>query len=302
MNILELSKNSTSGIKHFEEKPLSEWAVEFISEQKLSCENYGSAETFRSLSRRQKDAIRYQLRKGSVIPKTLRASAPIRPRLAQGSSDPFKGFNFLTAGKIALGIWISIFLLFDIVKIYLSKGASPLMAWQAAILVEICIVSASLSLRSQLRNIAYALFAYNVLLFAFMEIDQVFVNASVARANHVLLEEKRGLIKNMKAQLVEQMAESSKNLKRLDAAHARGFITSGSLAFERVSSTLKVSNSALSAEINTLESEVQGKETSQHSSSWMYITSILYFLLRCLLQFFSIHLLDQRKKAKVSIS
>ena len=294
MSIVEMNKHFTSGINKIEDnKPLSEWAVEFIHEQNLSRESYSSHVGFRSLLRRQKDAIRYQLQK------ELRAKATRSPKLAPARQSITQKktrnltLNWITTGKLSLGIWISVFLLFDVAKIYIAKGASPFMAWQAALLVEVCIILASLSRRKQLRRIAYALFVYNVLLFAFMEIDQVISKSAYAEEARTISEDKRILLRKMKDKLTEQLDESTRNLKRLDSDHKRGYITSGSLAYEKISKSIATSSEKISSQISTLETELYSSEATEHSTVWIYVTSVLYFLLRSLLQLFSIILLKK---------
>lgn len=276
--------NFASGINKIEEHlPLSEWAVKYISSNKLTRGNHSSLDVFRKLNRNQKDAIRYQLRKLS------HSSKPAEVTHQQKN----KSINYLLAAKIALGIWISAFLLFDIPKIYMTKGASPFVAWQAAVLVELCTLISSLSTKAHLRRIAFALFAYNASLFAVMELDQVFTRIAAEQRKKSEFEDNQAVLKLLKVQLKEQLSESSKNISRLNSDHARGYVTQGSVAFERVSKSINSTSTILSQKIEKLESEIQKNETAQRGSLWIGITSFLYFLLRCLLQGFSILLLKR---------
>ncbi len=284
----------TSGINQIEqERPLSEWAIEFIREHNLSRENFTHKEVFRSLPRRQKDAVRYQLRKCKEAQSSY-ANSPIpRPKIKVDQKNPPKQESFRIA-KISLSIWISIFLLIDIVEVYVSKGTSSFMAWQAALLVEICIVSAAMSTRRELRRVAYALFVYNVFIFACMEVDQILAKATSLQANSMLLADKKDRLRSLKAQFVEHSQENSNNLRRLDAAYSRGFITSGTLAFERTSRAIQVNTNELSSKITDTEKEITNLTEARHSFFWIYGSSLLYFILRCLLQLFSIKLLGRR--------
>ncbi len=298
MNILELSTDSTSGINKIEEgTPLSEWAVEFIRDKSLNRETYASTNSFRNLTRRQKDAIRYQLRKRSRVTKGTENEKPPRARKLPQDAVTTKtsDIDLLAIAKIVLGFWISGFLLFDIANIYITKGATPFMAWQAAILVELCILVSSLSVKTHLRRIAFALFAYNILLFGFMELDQVTAKLSLAEKTKAKSSENEKILRTLKDQLKVQLTESTRNLARLDSDHARGFVTSGSNAFEKVSKSINSTSTLLAEQIETLDAKVQSAEAFRHGSLWIWITSLLYFLLRCLLQGFSIMLLKRER-------
>ncbi len=135
--------NISSGINKIEgARSLSEWAVEFISQEKITRENHSDSESFRKLLRRQKDAVRYQLRKNRSSTYPVAKTKQIAPH----SKKPTKVIPGLKSKfKIALSIWISCFLLVEIVEIYAAKGLSLGFSWQAAILVELCIVASSLS-------------------------------------------------------------------------------------------------------------------------------------------------------------
>lgn len=98
--------NFTSGINNIEQqKPLSEWAAEFIYLNTLSRENFAATDVFRNLSRRQKDAIRYQLRKGQSVPKQTKVASSIRPRDRIETPEPQK-INLLKVAKFILSTWI----------------------------------------------------------------------------------------------------------------------------------------------------------------------------------------------------
>jgi hypothetical protein len=287
--------NFTSGINKIEgSKSLSEWAVEYISVHNLTRENFNSHESFRMLPRREKDAIRYQIRKGTPTGASKPVSKkPEMPRITR-QPRPKNTINYLKVAKIGLGVWISCFLLIDIAKIYLTKGASPVMAWQTAILVELCIVCASMSPRLELRRVAYAFFAYNVLIFGFMEVDIALNNSQMLQSNLAQIYAKEAQIRTLNNQINEQDIASKDNLKRLGISHKLGYITSGTLSFERVSHSLKESSERAKGEVLRLEKEVANIQNQSHTPFWIWISAALYFLLRCLLQLYSIRLLEKK--------
>ena len=291
MNLLNLP----SGINNIEQgKSLSEWAVEYISLHNFTRENFNSHENFRGLSRREKDAIRYQIRKGATYTLTNNTSPKKTtiPRSARKPQIQTKSHR-LKLAKIGLGVWISAFLLIDIAQVYLTKGASPLMAWQSAILVELCIVCASMSTRIDLRRVAYALFTYNVLIFGFMEVDLALNKSRILAASLSKLASNEEKISTLNQQLNEQAIAAKDNLKRLGSSHNKGYITSGTYSFERVSRTLMESSEKIKSEILSLDDEVKNLQNQNHSPFWIWISAMLYFLLRCILQYFSIRLLEQ---------
>ncbi len=303
MRTSEAELDFTSGITNIERKTsLSEWAIEFIKAKDLIRETYTIDEAFRNLPRQQKDAVRYQLRKlgaqdSPVSHSVPRSGPPSRTTVKRGT----KTFRSLLIGKLVLGAWISGFLLIDIVKIYEAKGATSIVAWQAAILVELCLVLASLSHKSRMRKIDYALYCYNSILFAVMEIDQISIRNSQLSAVRRLADEKAGFLIVMKDQLKEQLSEHSKTLKRLELDHSRGFVSSGALAFESTSKAISANKLQLEAKISSTETEIESLTQSSHSKFWIFATALLYFSLRCLLQFFSIGLLDPDPNGRLRI-
>lgn len=285
---------STSGINSLERnKPLSEWAVEFIQRHSLSQNSFGEAEVFRSLARREKDAVRYQMKKRKATRGVGSKDRSIKNTAKKSSNVP-SSFDWLKFVKIALSVWISTFLLFDIVGIYLDKGASLPMAWQAAILVEICIIGASMSQRDELRRVAYALFFYNVLLFGFMEFNSVSQQLSVLSLNRAKIIEKESQKAVLQKQLIEQQNASSHSIRQLQLDHRRGYVTSGTNAFESVSSTLNANIAKLRDNLESIEKEMITLSSSTDKKCTVWLVSILYFLMRCLLQLFSIQLLRKR--------
>lgn len=285
---------STSGINNLERsRPLSEWAVEFIQQHSLSQNSFGEAEVFRSLARREKDAVRYQMKKRKATWGVGTKDRSIH-NIAKKSSNMPSSFDWLRITKIALSVWISIFLLFDIVAIYLDKGVSLSMAWQAAILVEICIIGASMSQRAELRRVAYALFLYNVLLFGFMEFNSVSQRLAVLSLNKAMIIEKESQKAVLQKHLVEQQNASSHSLRQLQLDHRRGYVTSGTNAFESVSSTLSANIAKLRDNLESVEREMNVLSSSTDKQCTVWLVSILYFLMRCLLQLFSIQLLRKR--------
>ncbi len=288
--------NFTSGINKIEQqRPLSEWAAEYIHSYSLSRENFSGKEAIRNLSRREKDAIRYQLRKSTAPIKRTRKDAQNSHAKSKTECQKLRKLELHKVARVILSVWISAFLLFDIVAIYVTKGATPIMAWQAALLVEICIIVAAMTTRHSIRRIAYALFSYNVLIFALMEVDQAITKTIAVRSDKTQVAQKQERIALLKKQLKAQLNASSDSMRQLSSAHARGFVTSGSIAFERVSRTLEGSTLKVSNEISRLEKDIEIYDSNSHTTVWIWSTSLLYFLLRCVLQFFSIRLLENQK-------
>lgn len=288
--------NFTSGINNIEQqKPLSEWAAEFIHSNSLSREDFARTDIFRQLSRREKDAIRYQLRKGKGLPKEKKISeyTPTRSRITFRKSPKL---NLLKMAKIGLSTWISVFLLFDVVTVYVNKGISLSLAWQAAILVELCFLIASLSRKKSLRVVAGLLLAYNSLIFAFMEANRVSTELRSSNEKAVIIRTKKKEIASAKEKLSEQDEELSRNLKRLSVDHLRGYVTSGATSFEKVSDAISSSRLHLLNEVRELESEIQDAESKLRGSFFVISTSVMYFLLRTLLQLFSLYLLKPENR------
>lgn len=291
--------NFTSGINKIEEtRSLSEWAVEYISSYKLTRENYGKSEGFRVLSRQQKDAIRYQLRKATpVMPRSaIRTDRVVVTPNAAGSRNRKR-----VAGlRIGLSVWISCFLLMDIIKIYSDKGLSPSFAWQVAILVEVCILVASLCHEERLRKIAYAFFIYNAALFAFSEVTKIIRIHDQNNYNSKKLSENYRKKDDLSAALKSMNKFRDKSFSEMSKLVGKGYVSSVSNAVTRINSGLNISEQNTQSELRTLEKEISEYESEMENLFAKGLISFLYFVLRCALQLFAIWLLKTPKQIVVS--
>jgi len=286
--------NSTSGINNIEQtKPLSEWAAEFIRSENISRENFAEQDSYCSLRRSEKDAVRYQLRKSlrnksSMPAKSSKATSSSKKQL--GSSENHRNIT-KRFWKIALGVWISAFHLHDIVGIYVAKGLSPLTSWQAAILVELCVLVASSSAPGKFRRIAYGLFVYNALVFALAEVGHIVDVLNKDRINNVSVIENEIRLSELKKRFTANAMESVKNAQRLEVFLSKGYLSSGSAAFEKINRSVGATESALSSEIARIELELKASSKDQKNIYLIAAIAFLYFFLRCILQIFAIWLL-----------
>lgn len=285
--------NFTSGINMIEEtRALSEWAVEYISSNKLTRENHKNAESFRVLPRRQKDAIRYQLRKAELFITRSTVSTkkgPLIPRANRMNSKLVIGL------RIALSVWISCFLLVDIVQIYTDKGLSLSFAWQAAILVEICILVSSLCHEEKLRKIAYAFFLYNAALFAFSEVTQLITINDQNSYSSKKLSESYQKKDDLAAALKNMSKFRDKSLSEMSKLVGKGYVSSVSNAVTKINSGLHISEQNTQLELQKLEENISAYESQITNLYAKGLISFLYFFLRCALQLFSIWLLKTPK-------
>jgi hypothetical protein len=283
--------NFISGINNIEQQmPLSEWAVEFIRIHSLLRENFTAKEAFRKLPRREKDAIRYQLRKGSPSSKRHKISSRRIQFTSKSLTSPKRIIPNL---RLVLSLWISCFLLYDLVQIYLGKGLSVSFAWQAAILVEVCVLVASLSHEVKVRRIAYAFFAYNAALFGFSEINYLSKLSSQNSLNsHKLSEayEKKAEFTNS---LKNLNTFRNKSLSEMSKLVGKGYVSSVSNAVSKINAGLRISEQITISELKTLENVIIEYESKQPNLYVSGLISFLYFFLRCALQLFSIWLLKK---------
>lgn len=281
--------NITSGINKIEEtKSLSEWAVEFISQEKLTRENHGNYESFRNLPRRQKDAVRYQLKKYRTSTNQVAKITPKTPTSPKASRVNPRSKSKL---KIALSIWISCFLLIDIVQIYTSKGLSPFLAWQTAILVELCILAGSVCKEKRIQKTVYAFLLYNIAVFAFFEVNEIYKKHDRnGQISEYLLEKQ-----NSKIELSKGLATASnfheQSLGGMSKLIGKGYISSVSSAISKMNSSLSSKEDATMARLSKLEDEINKLEIQRTNIFLAGTVSLLYFFLRCVLQVFSIWLL-----------
>ena len=295
--------NFTSGINNLEaKKSLSEWAVEFISENKISRGNIFHSTAFRNLSRRQKDAIRYQLKKdpkpekANVI-KIPKAAETVSPAKHQAGSKPMEPAKLFELFKIALSLWISGFLLVDIVKIYTAKGMSPALAWQTALLVEVCFFVASICQTKRIRKLAYCFLFYNAFLFGFSEVSQLVAiqqtNAQIEQSIAEKSQVKQALTEHLKDNAQFKQKGFEKMSKLLD----KGYVSMASSALSRLNSSTSSTENAATSQLTKLSEEIIEQGHLLKNINAQIIISAVYFLLRCILQLFSIYLLKPNHPA-----
>ncbi len=295
--------NFTSGINNLEaKKSLSEWAVEFISENKISRGNISHSTAFRNLSRRQKDAIRYQLKKdpkpekANVI-KIPKAAETVSPAKHQAGSKPMEPAKLFELFKIALSLWISGFLLVDIVKIYTAKGMSPALAWQTALLVEVCFFVASICQSKRLRKLAYCFLFYNAFLFGFSEVSQLQgiqqTNAQIEQR----IAEKSQVKKALTEHLEDNARFKQKGFEKMSKLLDKGYVSMASSALSRLNSSTSSTENAATSQLKKLSEEIIEQGRLLKNINAQIIISAVYFLLRCVLQLFSIYLLKPNHPA-----
>lgn len=283
MSILNIKNKSTNEIKSFEKPiPLRIWAVGFIEKNKFTRDNFTSQKVFKELTRRQKDAIRYQLKKAYFANFNRHETAVKSAKKEQGRLTYY--------GKIFLSIWISLFLMVDIVDVYILKGASVLMAWQATVLVEVCILVAASSKNVQLTRVAKLLCAYNILIFAFMEINSIQVSRVEIEHSRKNIAAKRQEIKELNLHLPAIRSEINSSTSRMKEMYKKGYITSSTNSFEKIEAVLKERERLTKQNMQEAEKYVLNEQNTK-SLLWLIVSSILYFLLRSVLQFFSLRLL-----------
>lgn len=294
MKILELTKNSTSGIKYIEQVgSLSEWAVEFVERENITRESVKTSAKFHELPRREKDAVRYQLKKlkGTKLPnrrhRNPNGAASFRPISSTATRPAFL--------KIGLGIWIAGFLLNDIVVIYVSKGLSPLVAWQAAVLVELCILIGSLGESVRLQKLTYGLVLYNALVFGTAEVGDVLKHIENSTVTAETIRLKAADLTELRGQLSDGAKEKRKNYARIESLISEGYVSIGTQAFEKMANSISKSETTLRSNIEEIEQQTERLNNQQKSVTIVIFTGILYFFLRCLLQIFSVWLIKGRR-------
>ena len=298
--------NFTSGINNLEErKSLSEWAVEFISENKISRGNIFHSTAFRNLSRRETDAVRYQLKKDPnseklrvmKTPKTTTEPVATLPTAKLKVSKKSNEAKILVMLKIALSIWISGFLLVDIVKIYTAKGMSPALAWQTALLVEVCFFVASICQTQRIRKIAYCFLFYNAFLFGFSEVSQLMeiqqTNAQIEKS----IFEKARIKQDLTTHLKDNARFKQKGIEKMSQLLDKGYVSMASSALSRLNTSTSITESAATQQLKKLTDEILEQEHMMKNINAQILISAFYFLLRCLLQLFSIYLLKPNHPA-----
>ncbi len=272
---MEAFKNS-SGTKTFH-RSLSSWAEDFIRSENVTSENFSRSESFRALTRSQKDAVRYQLKKqnaGKSFPATAAVpqvfkQAPIR------SQDPRK---WLQRAGLALGLWISLFLMRDLVEFYQQKGLSFTWALQLALVVELALFFASISSKRVLRACAYGLLLYNASIFILLHVTQANQQREVV---NVRQEKMQGASRSIS----DLEKEKAQNLKRLDILFERGIVTSGSKAIAEL-------NAKIDSQIHERRLWLEELEKAHFGNLGQIFTigTVLMIVVRLLLQLISIEL------------
>jgi hypothetical protein len=272
---MEAIKNP-SGINTFQSSH-SAWAEDFIRSENVTSGNFSQSESFRSLTRSQKDAVRYQFKKQSsgksfsttaTVPKTFNQT-PIR------NQAPIK---WLQRAGLALGLWISFFLMRDLVEFYQLKGLSFIWALQLALVVELALFFASISSKRVLRACAYGLLFYNASIFILLQITQ----ANQQKEDVNLRQEK---IQGTSRSILDLEKEKAQNLKRLDTLFERGIVTSGSKAIAEL-------NAKIDSQIQERRLWLEELEKAHTGNLGQVFTigTILMIVVRLILQLISIEL------------
>ncbi|MEZ4814426.1 MAG: hypothetical protein R3A80_04365 [Bdellovibrionota bacterium] len=274
---MEVVKNS-SGIKAFH-TALSSWAVDFIRSEGITSENLARSEKFRSLPRSQKDAVRYQLKKQSAGKKISVSAASAKLVRVSSFESRKMPKRWIQRGSVGLGIWISVFLMRDLVEFYEIKGLSFVWALQLALVVELALFFASVSGKRLLSICAYALLFYNASIFVLLQTTK----AHQQRESSVIHKNKMQETQQEIRELEKQRAE---NLRRLDKLFSKGMVTSGTRAISEM-------NAKIDKEVWEREQwiEKEGKLISNGSGHYGFTLGTLLMIgVRLILQLVSIEL------------
>ena len=273
---MEAIKNS-SGINALHSS-LSSWAEDFIRSENVTSGNLSRSEGFRSLTRSQKDAVRYQLKKQNVgrMPTATTTAVPKTFKAASARSHAPK--SWLQHAGFALGLWISLFLMRDLVEFYQLKGLSFAWALQLALVVELALFFASISSKRVLRVCVYGLLLYNASIFILLQITQANQQLEVAK----LSQEKMQIVSRS---ILDLEKEKAQNLKRLDSLFERGIVTSGSKAIAEL-------NSKIDSQVQERRFWLEGLEKAHTNNFGQVFTigTILMIVVRLILQLVSIEL------------
>lgn len=272
---MEVIKNS-SGINTFHSS-LSVWAEDFVRRESVTSGNFSHSECFRTLTRSQKDAVRYQLKKQNAG-KSLPATAGVPKLFKQAPIRSQAPRNWLQRAGLALGLWISVFLMRDLVEFYQIKGLSIIWALQLALVVELALFFASVSTKRVLRACAYGLLLYNASVFILLQITQA--NQQIETMK--LRQEK---IQGTSQSIVDLENEKAQNIKRLDALFEHGIVTSGSKAIAEL-------NSKIDSQIQERRLWLEELEKAHTSNLGQVFTigTVLMIVVRLILQLISIEL------------
>lgn len=218
---MEAVKNP-SGISSFRSS-LSSWAEEFVRSEKVTSGSFSQCERFRSLTRSQKDAVRYQLKKQGAGKVCSAAAAKAPKDFKQIYVHIHTPKNWLQLAGLALGCWISLFLMRDLVEFYKLKGLGFVWSLQLALVVELALLFASISGKRILRVCAYGLLFYNVSIFVLLQITQTNHQKEIVNVRQEKMQDANRSILDLEK-------EKAQSLKRLDTLFECGIVTSGSKA------------------------------------------------------------------------
>lgn len=272
---MEAIKNS-SGINTFHSS-LSAWAEDFVRCENVTSGNFSRSESFSKLTRSQKDAVRYQLKKQKTaksLPATAAAPKPFKLEPIHSQSPR----SWIQRAGLVLGLWISIFLMRDLVEFYQIKGLNFVWALQLSLVVELALFFASISSKRVLRACAYGLLFYNASIFILLQIT----NANEQREIVNLRQEK---MQDANRSILGLEKEKAQNIKRMDTLFERGIVTSGSKAIAELNAKIDSQIQERRLWLEKLE-----KEHTGNLGQVFTIGTILMILVRLILQLISIEL------------
>ena len=177
-----------SGISILEvdrEIPLSEWARQKITSECFTLDSISHSAVFKSFTRSQKDAIRYQLKKLTRNAGSQRAlssqsknktSVFLNEKKVKKGEGTFQGgvkqkgrLDRIEFGSVAFSVFfallVSLFLLEDFVRFYKAEGLTVSRAVFLAVIAELCIFLGALGWSKVLRRLSKFLIGYNAVLF-----------------------------------------------------------------------------------------------------------------------------------------
>ena len=282
MRLMKVKSSSTNKINHIEEKaPLCEWAVKFIDFHQLSIDSFTNADAFKQLTRRQKDAIRYQMKKKRA---QSYHETGCRPRARVKGNQLSRAY----IAKCFVSIWITVFLIIDLVGIYQAKGMSLLVSWQAAVLVELCIIACAIDSRKLLQRLGVLLYIYNLLLFGQSEISQYRLVKEQNQIIDTQVQSKRRVQAKLQEQ-IERLTEREEQIfDSYKEAFGRGMITASSKAFNQMNSRISEDKEKLRNKILELEGSLETRSKEIKPAISAGIRGLLLFLMRAALQICSI--------------
>lgn len=219
----------------------------------------------------------YQLKKQNTA-KSLQATAGVQKLFKQAHVRSQSPRTWIQRVGLALGLWISIFLMRDLVEFYQIKGLGFTWALQLALVVELALFFASISSKRVLRACAYGLLFYNASIFILLQITQANQQKEIVNLRQENKQEANRSILNLEK-------EKAQNLKRLDTLFERGIVTSGSKAIAEL-------NAKIDSQIQERRLWLGDLEKAQTGNLGQVFTigTILMIVVRLILQLVSIEL------------